>query len=131
MNVPAGDFLTMIIRDPDTEERITIKYRRPFTRERLRYALALWDPEKKTYRPDEEIDQVRIDWGQRIIQSIEITSAKQDLISSDPDSKCYREHWKQWLVDKSPQILETLSFKAFQGIDLGREVGEEAPEKKL
>ncbi len=130
MNQPTGDFLTVIIRDPDTDEKITVKYRRPFTRERLRYALALWDPEKKTYRPDEEVDQVRIEWGQKIIQGIEITSGKQILISSDPASKSYRKDWKQWLVEKSPQILETLAFKAFQGIDLSREIGEEAPEKK-
>jgi hypothetical protein len=130
MDSAIGEFLTLIIRDPDTGEKITVKYRRPFTRERLRYALDLWDPEKKTYRPDEEIDQLRINWGQIMIQGIEMTSGNDSLISSDPDSKSFRKDWRDWIMEKAPQILETLAFKAFQGIDLSRAIEEEAPEKK-
>lgn len=131
MKLPIGEILTLIIRDPDTGEKIVVKYRRPFTREHLRYALGLWDPEKKTYRPDEEIDQLRINWGQVMIQGIDVTSGNTNLISSDPASKSYRKDWREWIMQKAPQILETLAFKAFQGIDLSREIEEgETPGKK-
>lgn len=131
MKLPIGEFLILTIRDPDTGEKIIVKYRRPFTRERLRYALDLWDPEKKAYRPDEEIDQLRIKWGQIMIQGIEMTSGNGTLVSSDPGSKSFRKDWRDWIMEKAPQILETLAFKAFQGIDLTRAIEEgEAPEKK-
>ncbi len=125
-----GEILEFTIRDVDTDDTITLRYRRPYTREVMRYDTGLWDLEKKILKSDEELDETRVEWGYNIVEGVEIKSTRMSPISSDPESAHYRADWKEWLKEKAPQVLETLALKAFQGINLNKPVGEGSPEKK-
>lgn len=133
MSKSIGELLKYTIRDPNTKEIFIMFYRKPFTRETLRYWREIWDPEKKSYREDDLLDESRIGWGERIIQTLEFNGTRTKSISSDPNSPAYDENWKIWLREKAPQILETLALKAFEGIDIGekeKETEDPFPEKK-
>ncbi len=126
----AGEILEFIIKDIDTEDTIVLRYRKPYTRERIRYNVGLWDLEKKQYKPDEEIDEARVEWGCNIVEGMELTSKRIKPISSNPESEHYSPTWKEWLKEKAPQVLETLAFRAFQGFDFNKATEEATPEKK-
>lgn len=134
MTRPIGEIFKVTIRDPETEDTITLSYRKPFTRERFKYAVELYDPITKKVKDEDEADEVRIRWGEKLIEGVEIVSTQRQPISSDPGSPHYLPEWRTWIREKAPQLLEELSYKVFQGLFLGSGPGtpnkEDPPEKK-
>lgn len=126
-----GEILEFTIKDVDTEDTIVLRYRKPYTRERIGYNTGLWDLEKREFKPDEEVDQNRVEWGYKIVEGLELMTKRMAPISSNPESEHYSPTWKEWLKEKAPQVLEALAFKAFQGVDFNKAMEESPPEKKL
>jgi hypothetical protein len=137
MRITAPDVRNeLVINDPISGGQITLYYRLPTTAERLKYSQSLF--QRKGNKIKYTYAEARQEWGKQILLGFEkgafgvMKDGKKTSYSSDPESKDYREDWKELVCEFASDLIEVLAAHVFEGaspsvvphFESGEETGE-------
>jgi hypothetical protein len=115
----------LTINDPISGGQITLYYRLPTTQERLKYNQSLF--QRKGNKITYTYTEARLKWGREILLGFEEGAfgvmsktppggkGKEVPYSSDPESKNYREDWKDLVCEFASDLIEVLAAHVFEG----------------
>jgi hypothetical protein len=143
MRITAPDATGKVsINDSISGRIIVLYFRVPTTRERIQYSKSLF--QRKGNKITYAYAEARQKWGREILTGFEegafgvVKGDKEIPYSSNPESKNYREDWKNLVCEFASDLVEILATHVFEGSTplvaprLGEEeeeTGEEVDEK--